>query len=416
MRVSSRALAATGVAAVCAAVLMSNTAAPAQTAPGNIYELVDAPGMDLVQQECTTCHGITNITQSGGYPRHEWERLMRTMVVLDDATFTTILDYLSTNYGDPNAGPAAPEPVNVSFRELAGADGVRMSAPTPAPGGGAIWYLNARGNAIGRLDMATRQTQEWPLPARTRPSSIVFDAQGGLWFIGAESIGKFDPATGQSEVHALSDRNARNPSAAVFDTGGNLWFTVEDANTIGRFDPRTNEVRLAQVATARARPHGLSVGANGALWVGCAASNCLIRVNTETLELTEVRLPDARANAARVGVDRDGAVWYTNAAGGAIGRYDPNTSAFKEWASPGGANAEPSGLVVIDRNIWFNEAGGRAGVLARFDSRSEQFQTWPLPAAAGAVHDLGATAAGNVLVHSDGGAERTVLAEPTRAQ
>lgn len=412
MRVFERALICVAAAAASAMALFAN--APAQTAPGNIYELIDAPGVELVQQECGSCHGIMQITTSGGHDRYEWERLMRTMVALDDAKFDQILDYLTLHYppGDPNAPPPPLEPLTVAFREWPSASGQRMSAPVQAADG-AVWWVSTRADLIGRRDPMTRRMQEWPLPRGARPLRVAIDGQGGVWYVGETSIGKFDPATGQSEAHALADRRAHGATAAAFDAAGNLWFTVEDANTIGRFDPRTSEVRLVAPGSGRVAPRGLALGRNGALWVGCAASNCLIHVDAETMDLREIRLPDARSTAPSIGLDRDGVVWYVDAELGALGRYTPDTNAFEQWSSPGGANARPSGLVVIQRDVWFSETRGRS--LVRFSARAKAFQTWPLPAGA-SLSGLAATAAGNVLLQSEDGADRIILAEPTRAQ
>src|SRR3990170_3604748 len=80
-----------------------------------------------------------------------------------------------------NAAPIAAT-VDVKFDEWM----TPSSPPYPhdpefAPDG-SVWYTGQRSNVIGRLDPATGQFKEFPLPTpRSAPHGLVADKDGNIW-------------------------------------------------------------------------------------------------------------------------------------------------------------------------------------------------------------------------------------------
>ncbi len=52
----------------------------------------------------------------------------------------------------------------------------------------------------------------------------------------------------------MPDPKAKDTHTLIFDHDGILWFTVQQANMLGRLDPKTGEVKLVTSPTPRRAP------------------------------------------------------------------------------------------------------------------------------------------------------------------
>jgi virginiamycin B lyase len=347
------------------------------------------PGKDLVQGVCAQCHQMREIERSLGYTREGWDELTATMIDLSPMPDErkVILDYLAAHYPPAEKRPAKiiPGPYRIETKTWTTLKlGQRARDPVEAPDG-SIWYVGQWGNVIGRIDPKTDKVQEWDLPSRTLPHSVMVDKAGGVWFLGNGNgtIGKFDPATGKSTVYKMPLPNAKDPHTGEFDSAGIFWFTLQASNMIGRFDPATSETKLVSTPPG-AKPYGIKFDKDGAPWVACNGAPCLLKVDRQTMALTEIKLPLPDTTVRRLDIAPDGRIWYVNSGKGRLGVHDPKTGATKEWASPSGQSSHPYGINVLDGAIWYNESGVRPDTLVRFDPESESFQSWPL--ASGSVY------------------------------
>jgi len=70
-------------------------------------------------------------------------------------------------------------------------------------------------------------------------------------------IGKLDPKTGAVTEYQTPEPG--DPHTLIFDNSGILWFTMQNANRIGRLDPKTGEIKLLTRANRRgaALRHGV---------------------------------------------------------------------------------------------------------------------------------------------------------------
>ncbi len=369
---------------------------------------LDDAKADLVESVCTSCHRLNMITRSSGYTSEGWEELISTMIDLSQTpdVQADIVEYLATHY-PPNTNRAAtlvPGEVEIAFTQWQVPTlGQRARDPVEAPDG-AIWWVGQRGNILGRLDPATGEMTEYPLPDNAMPHSVTLDAAGNAWYTGNKngSIGKFDPVTGEISVFNMPDPAARDPHTAVFDREGILWFTLQQSNMIGRLDPETGDIKLVSAPRKGSRPYGIKVDSEGVLWVACNGKNCLIKVNPETMALTEYTLPIPETTVRRLDIASDGMIWYVNSSQGRLGRLNPKTGEAKEWPSPSGPKSHPYALAVVDDIVWYNESGVRPDPLVRFDPATETFQSWPIPTGniyAGIVRHMRPTRDGDLLIH-----------------
>ena len=64
---------------------------------GQPVQLPDGPGQELVQANCTQCHGLNMIPRSG-FGEDGWEALVATMVELPEMEAKTVAGYLAEHY------------------------------------------------------------------------------------------------------------------------------------------------------------------------------------------------------------------------------------------------------------------------------------------------------------------------------
>jgi virginiamycin B lyase len=379
----------------------------AAQAQGAASGLPDGAGRELVEAVCTGCHQTNQITRSSGYTRAGWQELIGTMVDLSGSPEQDeIVQYLATHLppNDRRAPKLMPGEAEIAFKEWRVPTlGQRSRDPVQAADG-SIWWAGQWGNLIGRIDPATGEMSEYPLPEGAMPHSVILDDAGNVWYTGNKNgtIGMLDPDTGEITVYDMPDPAAKDPHTAIFDEDGILWFTLQQSNMIGRLNPASGEIRLVTMPTPDAKPYGIKIDAEGTPWVACNGSNCLVEVDPKTMALTEVELPAPETTVRRLDIADDGMIWYVNSSQGRLGRFDPRSGAIKEWPSPSGPDSHPYAIAVVDGIVWYNESGKRPDALVRFDPKAETFQSWPIPSGglyAGIVRHMRPTRDGDLLIH-----------------
>src|SRR3546814_6148688 len=100
---------------------------------------------------------------------------------------------------------------------------------------------------------------------------VTLDAAGNVWYTGNKNgtIGRFDPRTEEITVYEMPDPAAKDPHSAKFDAAGVLWFTLQHSNMIGRLDPASGEITLVTPPTTDSRPYGIKIDKEGNPWVAC---------------------------------------------------------------------------------------------------------------------------------------------------
>jgi virginiamycin B lyase len=375
---------------------------------GQAAALPPGAGAELVTGVCVSCHQTNMITASSGYTRDGWKELLGTMIDLSRTPEeqATITQYLAAHF-PPNTRRAPkliPGNAEITFTEWQMPTlGQRSRDPMQAADG-SIWWAGQFGNLIGRLNPATGEMKEYPLPPNAMPHTVELDAKGTPWYTGNKngSIGKVDPATGQITVYKMPDPAAKDPHTAVFDKQGIMWFTLQNSNMVGRLDPATGDIKLVTLSTPNSKPYGIKIDADGVPWFACNGRPCLVKIDPATMALTEIKLPLAGTTVRRLDIAEDGMIWYVNSSLGRLGRFNPKTGEIKEWPSPSGPKSHPYAIVVVDGIVWYNESGQRPDALVRFDPKTESFQSWAIPSGgihAGIIRHMRATREGNLLIH-----------------
>lgn len=139
--------------------------------------------------------------------------------------------------------------------------------PAAAPDG-SIFISVMSGNKVARFDPRTQTFREWDLPSGHRPHGVLVDKRGIVRTTGNGngSIGRLDPAAMKVvKEYALPGGNA-GPYAVTVDGRGMVWVNEINTDTVVRFDPKTEQMRVVQLPSRNTGIRKMIVDAGGRLW------------------------------------------------------------------------------------------------------------------------------------------------------
>ena len=382
---------------------------------GAAVTLPDGAAKEAVQSQCTKCHALGLIANSGGFTKQGWDELIGTMVSLPAAERSAISEYLAANFPEqPRPKPVVlPGAVKVNIREWnAPSLGSRPHDPEPGPDG-SIWWTGMFANVIGRVNPQTGDIKEFPLKTPgSGPHGLEVDRAGNVWFTAnqASYVGKLDPKTGTVVEYKMPE-GVRDPHTPLFAPNGMLYFTAQGANTVGRIDPKTGEIKVQKTPTERANPYGMVFTTKGVPFVCDFGTNKIIEINPDTLAIKEYPLPNEESRPRRIAIGPDDIIWYADYSRGYLGRLDPKTGQVTEWPSPSGPKSQPYGITYQGGAIWYVESAIKPNVLVRFDIKTSKFQSWIIPGGGGVVRNIKTTDDGRNIVMAESGVNKIALVE-----
>jgi virginiamycin B lyase len=306
----------------------------------------------------------------------------------------------------------APRPDNevgalkVNIREWAvPTKGAHPHDPAVGPGG-SLWFTEQMTNKLGRLDPKTGEFKEYPLTEakNSGPHGLVADKAGNIWFTAnfGGYIGKLDPNTGKITEYPMPNAKAEDPHTAAFDANGVLWFTVQGGNMVGRLDPKTGKVQLKEVPTESALPYGIQITSKGVPVFCELGTNKMATIDPQTMAITEYTLPEG-ARPRRLAMAADDTVYFTDFKSGRLGALNLESRAVKMYASPGGAESNPYGIVITpDGMVWYSESGVHPNTIIQFDPKTGKFARANIPSGGGVVRNMAATSDGRVYIACSG--------------
>ena len=161
------------------------------------------------------------------------------------------------------------------FKSPRGAGPYGMTA-TPK---GDIWYASLAGNHIARIDIDSGQANivEAPTP-RQGARRLWSDSQGRIWVSEWNSghLSMHNPADGSWKSWKLPGSNP-SPYAVYVDNIDKVWVTDFSANTILRFDPKTETFSAFASDTSGANMRQLN-GRPGEVWGGASGTDRLVMI------------------------------------------------------------------------------------------------------------------------------------------
>jgi virginiamycin B lyase len=228
----------------------------------------------------------------------------------------------------------------------------------------------------GSLNISFR---EWVAPQLgQRARDPVQAPDGMIWYVGqrANTIGRIDPRTNQIREWLLPARAL--PHSVNVDAQGGVWYMGNGNGTIGRFDPATGESREYRMPNPNARdPHTAEFDRNGILWFTLQQSNMIGRFDPSTGETRLV--PTGRDGARPYGVklDADGNPWVACNGSNCIIRVNRETMALDVIDLPGADTTVRRLDIAGDGMIWYVNSG--RGKLGRYDPRTREIREWDSP-------------------------------------
>lgn len=252
---------------------------------------------------------------------------------------------------------------------------------------GSVWYT-AQGSAeLGRLDPGTGRITEIPLGSGSRPHGVIVGPDGAPWITdgGLNAIVRVDPTTSAVRTFRLpATHPSANLNTAVFDNAGTLWFTGQ-AGMYGRLKKDAAAIEAFD-APGGAGPYGITATPSGDIYYASLAGSHVGKIDPATARATVLRPPTANQGTRRVWTDSRGRIWCSQWNAGQVAMYDPAADTWREWKLPGARPQAYAVYVDPDDKVWLSDFGANA--LVRFDPTTEQFTSFPLPSKPGNVRQI----------------------------
>src|SRR5947208_475657 len=214
-----------------------------------------------------------------------------------------------------------------------------------------IWFAEQYANYIGHYFPATGKFQTYPLPTLTvpgpslpgktltlpsAPNELALDKHGNVWFteLNADALGRLNIQSGQTQQYPLTatkTTQALNPYGITIDPQGNVWFTEASTSHIGRLDPITGQISYFSMQGSSTPLMEITVDAHGNIWATSFSSGLLLSFNPKTATFTPYYAPSS-GGLYGITITSTGQVWVTITAENVIAYLDVTANRFINYA------------------------------------------------------------------------------------
>ena len=218
---------------------------------------------------------------------------------------------------------------NGTIGKLDPVSGKMTEFKTPSGGGGphtlvitddqrAIWFTMQSGNKVASLDTRTGAIKEYP--SSGGPYGLALDKAGNVWFcrMGDNKMGKLDPNTGQmAEVDTGGGSRPRRVATAP---DGMLWITFYGNGKLAKLDPSAMKVvKTYPLPAGDSGPYAVTVDGGGMVWVNEINTDTVVRFDPKTEQMRVVQLPSNNVGIRKMVTDASGRLWYMGSHSGRLG-------------------------------------------------------------------------------------------------
>lgn len=239
----------------------------------------------------------------------------------------------------------------------------------------AVSSLQLGGQGAGKVDV---EFSEWDATTpNAHPHDPAFGVDGqSLWYTGqrAQTLGRVDMNTGQVREFPLPGRHG--PHGLVSDRDGNIWYTGNAAGLIGKLDPKTGQVTEYKMPNPAARdPHTPIFDKNGVLWFTVQGGNFVGKLDPKTGAITLKEAPPRSAPYGIV-IMSNGTPVFDLFGTNKIATINPATMEMTEYLLP--ERARPR-RIAVDANdiVWYTDFS--RGYLGRLDLKTKQVEEFASP-------------------------------------
>ena len=200
---------------------------------------------------------------------------------------------------------------------------------TPSGGGGphtliitddqsTIWFTMQSGNKVASLQTKTGAIKEYP--SSGGPYGLAFDHAGNVWFcrMGDNKMGRLDPKSGQMAEVDMGGGSLPRRVAAAPD--GTLWVTLYGNGKLAKLDPVAMKVvKTYQLPAGDGGPYAVTVDGGGMVWANEIKTDTVVRFDPKTEKMRVVNLPSQNVGIRKMVVDASGRLWYMGSHNGRLG-------------------------------------------------------------------------------------------------
>jgi virginiamycin B lyase len=221
---------------------------------------------------------------------------------------------------------------NGTIGRLDPANGKMVEFKTPSQGGGphtlvitedggTIWFTMQSGNKVASLDTKTGAIREYATSGG--PYGIALDKAGNVWFcrMGDNKLGKLDPRNGQ--LTELDTGRGSAPRRMAVAPDGTLWVTFYGNGRLGKVDPAAMKVvKHYPLPGGNAGAYAVTVDGGGLVWVNEINTDTVVRFDPKSEQMRVVALPSSNVGIRKMVVDASGRLWYMGSHNGRLGMIE----------------------------------------------------------------------------------------------
>jgi virginiamycin B lyase len=183
----------------------------------------------------------------------------------------------------------------------------------------ALWFSNQSANKVTRFDRATKKMTEFP--TRDGPYGLAMDKQGNVWFCQAsgQRVGRIDGTSGQvSEIDLGRGSMPRRIAAAPDNT---LWVVRYGDGKLSHIDAASAKVlkHYDMPAGPSGNPYAVTVDGAGKVWANEIATDTVALFDPATEKFRVFALPTKNEGIRKMIVDARGRLWYMGSHSGKLG-------------------------------------------------------------------------------------------------
>lgn len=237
-----------------------------------------------------------------------------------------------------------------------------------------------------RLENLRIEITEYDLPEEAedaidpKPLYPVYDDDGYIWIseLTKPVLWRFSI---EQETFEKFGFDGQASQALVIDKNKKVWFTDIPEQSIGYFDPKTQEtstIKLPEITPDEERtiPISLEVDNNNNIWISVVTKGVILKYYQDTQEFEEYVLPDRQSGPFDITIGPQGMIWFTESNAGKIGMINPNTKEITEIDSDITLASPEALLFDLNENLWITEHTDPA--ITKYNKLFDTFERIPV--------------------------------------
>jgi len=370
------------------------------------YDEVYPPGhaREIIERTCVMCHG-PDFLPSKQWNEEQWNAALELMqnpfdnagARLVPGTFgpgerEELVAYLVKNFGpDSTKRGVAVGDEPIDEKALGKAMFIEYHLPPLASGAargfhdahlsqnGDVWYVDARGLQVGKMDPRTAAWTDYPVEGpQYRGHGLTQDASGDIWVAGHTAFVRVDSKTGAIKYYPYNPDAKRPPhgNTPFVDSKQNIWTSLSFSNEVAKWDRTTGEVSRYKTPTDNSFAYGMVMDKNDKVWLADWWRCKVTKFDPAAGQWIEYAPLTRPCTMRRVTTDHNGMVWYALEFPGKVGMLNPTTNQMVEYPLPLKWSFPYDIQEDHDYNFWIADSG-QGGAIVKFDPKSKNFTYYP---------------------------------------